>query len=270
MCFARRRRIAVILTAIVLSGCAISHRDEVRMGEEYAQQIESELPIVRDPETNRYLTVLGDSLARLVDTRSLAWRFVLVDSREVNAFALPGGFVYVTRGLVERTIQMDQLAGVLAHEIAHVTHRHAVEQLEKAQTASVGVTLVCILTGVCESPLARAGIDIGGAAVFAHHSREDEREADAEAVRTLVRAGIHPSGMIELLETLLAERERRPDALEAWFSTHPTEEERIANARQLVAAIDSAVLATLTMNSPRFQAFRDRLASLPPVASMRP
>jgi predicted Zn-dependent protease len=254
------------LAALALAACSISHRDEIRMGEEYARQLNAELPLIQDAEVNRYLAVLGDSIARVADERGLAWHFYLVDAEEVNAFALPGGFVYVTRGLVERTRAMSELAGVLGHEIAHVTRRHSVEQMERAQSANVGVALACVLTGVCESEVVRAGIQIGGAAVFARYSREDESEADLDAVRFVMRAGIHPEGTVRVLERLLEERVRRPTALDAWFSTHPTEETRIIELRRVIEAIDPAILATLVTESPRFDAFRVRLLSLPTVS----
>ena len=107
-----------------LSACGISQQQEVPMGVEYAQQINAQLPIVQDPELNRYVNVLGDSIARLTSRRDLDWHFFIVDAKDVNAFAVPGGFVYVNRGLIERADQMDELAGVLGHEIGHVVRRH--------------------------------------------------------------------------------------------------------------------------------------------------
>ena len=259
-----RRMFAAIVLAMALCACGISQADEVAMGAEYAEQVNAELTLITDPEVLRYLHLLGDSLARLADERGFVWRFHLVDTKEVNAFAIPGGWIYITRGLVQRLTEMDQLANVLGHEISHVTRRHSVEQMEKIQRANLGISLACILTGVCESAAARAAIEVGGTAVLASYTRDDEREADEDAVRLAVRAGIHPNGMLEVLDTLLAERERSPAALDAWFSTHPTEEERIARVSSLIAQIDSAILLTLTEDSPRFHAFRDRLMSLPP------
>ena len=252
------------LLALALGACAISRSQESQMGEEYARELNAQLALVADPEINRYLTVLGDSIAAVSGGQVAAWHFYLVDSRAVNAFAVPGGYVYVTRGLVERTEAMTELAGVLGHEIAHVVRRHSVEQMERAQRANVGVTLACVLTGVCGSEAAQAGIQIGGAAVFARYSRSDESEADRDAVTTVVRAGIHPRGIVTMFERLLAERERSPAALDEWFATHPTEEARIAEVQKVIATIDSTVLATLGTDTPRYHAFRDRVRALPP------
>src|SRR6195256_818846 len=118
-----KRTIVGIAIATSLTACAISQQQEIQMGQEYAQQINAQLPILQDPEVNRYINVLGDSIARLTSRRDLDWQFFVVDSKEVNAFAVPGGFVYVNRGLIERAQAMNQVAGVIGHEIGHVTRR---------------------------------------------------------------------------------------------------------------------------------------------------
>lgn len=233
------------------------------MGQQYSQQINSQLPIINDPEVNRYINVLGDSIARVADDRSLDWRFFIVDSKEVNAFAVPGGFVYVNRGLIERATKLDMLAGVLGHEIGHVTQRHSVKQMQKAQGANVGISLACILTGVCNSGVANAAIQVGGSAVFAKFSRSDEAEADKVGVEYVTRAGIDPRGIPEMFQVLLDERKAKPGALDAFFQTHPMEESRITASEAEIARINPAVLNTLTKDSPRYQEFRRRLLALP-------
>ena len=115
------RKLAVLALAVTLTGCGVSTQQEIEMGQQYSQQINAQLPIVTDPEANRYINLLGDSIAKLTSRTDIQdWKFYIVDSKEVNAFAVPGGFVYVNRGLIERTQRMDQLAGVLGHEIGHV------------------------------------------------------------------------------------------------------------------------------------------------------
>ena len=201
-----KRILIGIALASSLTACGISQQQEVQMGVEYAQQINAQLPIIQDPELNRYINVLGDSIARLTSRRDLDWHFFIVDARDVNAFAVPGGFVYVNRGLIERADQMDELAGVLGHEIGHVVRRHTVKQMEKAQGANVGVTLACILTSVCNSQVAGAAINVAGGALFARFSRQDEAEADNEGFNNVVRAGISPAGMVTMFQKLVAER----------------------------------------------------------------
>lgn len=266
-----RRSIGGLSLALLLAACAtISTQQEIQLGQQYASEINAQLPIIRDPEIERYINVLGDSIAKLSDDRNLDWHFFVVDSKEVNAFAVPGGFVYVNRGLIERVDKLDQLAGVLGHEIGHVTHRHSVKLMEKQQAANVGVTLGCILTRVCENQATGALIQVTGNAVFAKFSREDEREADEAGVAYVTRAGIDPRGIPEMFQKLIEERAERPAGVEAWFATHPVEEDRIADTRAMIAKIDPAILETLTQDSPNFQAFKRRVQSLPPSPAPRP
>lgn len=258
------KRIFVSLAlAVTLTGCGISQQQEVAMGQDYAQQINAQLPIVQDPELNRYINVLGDQIASRTSRADLDWRFFIVDSREVNAFAVPGGFIYVNRGLIERTSRMSELAGVLGHEVGHVVQRHSIQQMEKAQGANIGVTLACVLTNVCNSQAAGALINVAGGAVFARFSRQDELEADQEAVANTVRAGINPTGIVTMFEKLIAERKSRPGAVEGWFATHPLEEDRIARAQATINSIPGSQLNNLTSASSNYNSFVARLRSLP-------
>ena len=259
-----KRVLVGIAITCSLVACGISQQQEVQMGQEYAQQINAQLPIIQDPELNRYINVLGDSIARLTRRRDLDWHFFIVDAQEVNAFAVPGGFVYVNRGLVERADQMDELAGVLGHEIGHVLRRHTIKQMEKAQGANVGVTLACILTSICNSQIAGAAINIAGGAVFARFSRQDEAEADAEGFDNVVRAGISPVGMVTMFQKLLAERRTRPGAVESWFITHPLEEDRIQAIQAKINQLPRSTLASLGTDTRNFHSFKARIQSLPP------
>ena len=257
---------AALSGALVLGagGCAISQQQEIEMGQQYAQQINAQLPIIADPEINRYINVLGDSIAHLTSRGDLDWHFYVVDSKEVNAFAVPGGYVYVNRGLIERATRMDQVAGVLGHEIGHVVRRHSVKQMEQQNTANIGVTLACVLTNVCNNQATQAAIQVGGAAVFAKFSRQDEAEADAEGVKNVIRAGIDPHGMVEMFQILLNERQTSPSTVDAWFATHPMEEDRIAAVSKQIASYDPTILRGLTQDSQNFHTFQARLRALPP------
>ena len=259
-----KRFLVGIAITCSLVACGISQQQEVQMGQEYAQQINAQLPIVQDPELNRYINVLGDSISRLTSRRDLDWHFFIVDSKEVNAFAVPGGFVYVNRGLIERADKMDEVAGVLGHEIGHVVRRHTVKQMEKEQGANVGITLACVLTGVCNSQVAGAAIQLGGGAIFARFSRQDEAEADQEGFNNVVRAGISPEGMVSMFRKLLEERKTRPAGVEAWFLTHPLEEDRITAVQARINQIPPSTLANLGTDTRNFHIFKARLLSLPP------
>ena len=256
-------RFALGTLVVAAAGCAVSQQQEVQLGADYSAQIEKELPMVRDGQVNSYITSLGNLLARVADTRGLTWHFRVVDSKEVNAFAVPGGYVYVNRGLIERTQNMSQLAGVLGHEIAHVTLRHSVQQMQQMQGAGVGVTLLCTLTKACQSGAGQTAINVGGSALFAKFSRSDENEADAEGVKITVNAGINPNGIPGMFQILLSERQRDPNALEAFFATHPLEQDRIERTQALIAAYPASQLRGLRTDATAFQSFRSRLQSLP-------
>ena len=264
------RKLAVLALAVSLTACGVSTQQEIEMGGQYSQQINAQLPIVRDPEANRYINQLGDSIAKLTSRTDIPqWTFYIVDSKEVNAFAVPGGYIYVNRGLIERTQRMDQLAGVLGHEIGHVVRRHSIKQMQQQQGANIGVTLACILTRICDTQASQAAIQVGGTALFAKFSRSDEAEADAEGIKNVVRAGISPNGIPEMFEILIAERQSNPSSVEGWFSTHPLEEDRIAATRAQIAQISPSIMRTLTTDSQRYQAFKQRIRALPPSPTPR-
>lgn len=264
-----RRILAGAVLAVTVAGCGVSTQQEVALGAQYSQQINSQLPIIQDPEVNRYINVLGDSIARLTSRGDLEWHFFVVNSAEVNAFAVPGGYIYVNRGLIDRAKNLSQLAGVLGHEIGHVVKRHTIKQMQQQQGAQVGVTLGCVLLNVCGSEIAQAGINIAGGAIFAKFSRDDEAQADEVGIDNVVRAGISPKGIPEMFQILLNERQADPGAVELWFGTHPTEESRIADTQSIINKIDPAIIRSLTYDSPRFHDFKQRVQALPPPPPQR-
>jgi beta-barrel assembly-enhancing protease len=250
-------------TALV-AGCGVSTQQEVEMGAQYATELNRQLPIVDDATLNRYINQVGNQLAGVTaraQREGLRYQFFIVNADVVNAFAVPGGYVYLNRGLIERTDNLSELAGVLAHEIAHVEHRHGVEQMQKANNANLALTLGYVLLGRQPSGVEQAAIGIGGNLYFARHSREAENEADALAVPMMVAAGINPTGLSTFFQELINERQRTPSALEQWFSTHPLTEERIANTRRLVAEVPASQLRGLTMTSSQYSSFKTRLRS---------
>jgi beta-barrel assembly-enhancing protease len=258
------RRALSSLLLIAISACGISQADEIALGARYAEEIDRQLPLVTDPEINEYVTALGRSIAATTHRADLEWHFSVVDAPEINAFALPGGYIYVNRGLVERAERLDQFAGVVGHEIGHVVLRHSVDRLQKATRTNVAVTMFCALTSLCESGVTQAVINIAGNAWFARHSRADEAAADSDAVVNVISVGIHPGGIPDFFEALLAERQRGPGLIEGWFASHPLEEDRVRATRQIVGSLDPAQMASLRRDTPEYQAFRRRVAALPP------
>jgi predicted Zn-dependent protease len=244
------------------AACGISQQQELQLGQQYASQINRELPIVNDAAASRYMNQLGRSIAQR-GGRNIEYTFYIVNSNMVNAFAVPGGYIYVNRGLIEATGNMAELAGVLAHEIGHVEERHSVEQLEKAQGANLGLTLAYVLLGRQPSGAERAAINVGGGLYFASHSRQAENEADAVAVSLLAASSIDPNGLVTMFQKLLAERKNRPSQFEQWFATHPLTEDRIANVRQLIQRVPPAQLRGAQTNTTAFQSFKAGLRRYP-------
>ncbi len=262
-----QRLLLLSISTVLLAGCAISTQREIDMGTDYSRQINAQLPIVKDPEITRYINLLGDSIARVTDDRNLDWHFFIVDSPDVNAFAVPGGYVYVNRGLIERTTTMNQLAGVLGHEIGHVVKRHSVKQMQKGERLNFGVLLGCILTPVCSNGGATA-VQIGGGLAMASFSRNDEAEADQEGISNVMRAAIDPRGIPEMFRILIKERSDRPSSgLDAWFRTHPMEEDRVKATEATISRFSRSVLDRLTRDTPRYQEFKLRLSKLPVAAA---
>ena len=243
--------------------CSVSDQQEVAIGEQDAAEINAQLPLLSDPEIDGYVDRLGQRIASRTSRADLKWHFYVVNTNEVNAFALPGGFIYVNRGLIEQTKRLDQLAGTLGHEIGHVVRRHAVEQMKKATGANIGVSLLCTLTHVCERAGSRIVINAAGSALFARYSRLDEAEADSEAVVNVVNAGLDPRGIPELFQILLRERQRAPTRVDAFFASHPLEESRISATEQQIAQIDRNRLQGLAEDDASFHAFKKVIEALP-------
>jgi predicted Zn-dependent protease len=220
---------------VVLVACEISAAEEKAMGDAYAASIRQQLSVTSDAALTSRVEVLARRLAATSGSDYRDWRYYVVDDTLVNAFAVPGGHIFVFRGLLERARTDAEVAGVLGHEIAHVVLRHSVDQLKKRQKANILVTLFCWATGACESTVAQVAIGLGGEALFAKHSRDDERQADSAAVEYLLNAGIDPRGVPDMFRRLMEAKRANPSAVESWFSTHPLEEERIARTEALVA-----------------------------------
>lgn len=262
--------IALAGTVALSPGCApaVSTEQEVQLGGEYAAQLSRELPLVQDRQVVQYINQLGRSIAQRADPRGIQYTFYVVNAPEVNAFAVPGGYIYVNRGLIERTESMSELAGVLAHEIGHVVHRHSIDQIQRAQTANTALgVLYGVLLGRNPSTVEQVAVQGVGTAVFAGYSRDAERESDASAIQYLVASGINPNGMVTMFEKLMAERQRNPGAVERWFSTHPTTQERIDNTRAAIAALPTGSTRGLSANTQAYSTFRTRVRSLPATAS---
>ncbi len=256
--------------AVPLAACSVSQDQEVAIGEQTAAEVRAQLPIVQDSYIASYIQELGDTIASHTSRADLDWHFAVVNSHQINAFALPGGFIFVNRGLIEATDRADELAGVLGHEIGHVIQRHSVKQMQNQQKVGVVASLACTLTSLCDSQLGQAAINVGGNAVIAKHSRADELAADSEAVANVLKVNIDPEGIPALFEVLMAERRRQPTIVEGWFSTHPLEESRIDNSRALIERSGADQVRGLMQDIPSYAEFKRRVSMLPEPPQPRP
>jgi predicted Zn-dependent protease len=259
-------RVAQLVMLPLVAGCTISEQREIAIGRNQADQVEQQLPLVSDSAVTGYIQSLGERLASRTSRPDLPWRFSVVDTKDINAFALPGGFIYVNRGLIDNAETMDELAGALGHEIGHVVRRHSVQQLERVGGVKVGIALLCEVTSACDSRTARVAIDVGGAAWLAHYSRGAEAQADSEAIANVIRAGVDPEGVPRLFQVLLEKRRSEPNLVTTFFASHPIEEARIDQTTRIIGRYDPLVLRGLAKDDSAFQAMKLRLTSLAPAS----
>jgi predicted Zn-dependent protease len=269
--FRRTQRIislALALTAAVVA-CGVSQDQERQMGAADAAQVDSELPLVHDTAIVQFISTLGHSIASKTSRADLDWRFAVVNSPEVNAFALPGGFVYVNRGAIEQADRLDELAGIMGHEIGHVVERHSVQQMEQNERGKAKVIAVCTLTPVCRTIGGRILVGVSAEGMRAKYSQQDEAQADSEGVVNTTKAGIDPEGLPAFFQKLLDARSQQPTIFEAFFSTHPTDQSRVAATRRLIESTPGARAGNLLRDTPEFHAIQTRMKAFP-AAAQRP
>jgi predicted Zn-dependent protease len=215
----------------------IGEEQEIAMGREADQQISQQLGLYEDKDLQAYVNRLGQKLAADSERPNLPWTFRVVDDPTVNAFALPGGFIYVTRGLLTHMTSEAELVSVLGHEIGHVTGRHSVEQMSKQQLAQIGLIAGMVLKPELAQygDLAQTGLGL----MFLKYGRDDEREADDLGLRYLNQQGYDPREMAPVFETLkrVSEAQGQGGRIPGWLSTHPTPENRIQRIQAQVAEL---------------------------------
>ena len=262
--------LALLASAVLLASptppafTILSVPQEIEIGREENAQVRKEMAQLRDPLVSAYITRIGSRLAAVAPGAKYPYSFTVANYREINAFSLPGGPVWINRGVLHAAGNESQVAGVLAHEIAHIAQRHAADQMTKAVLAKWSL-------GVLGAMLGNAGgagtAQVAGAlvtnGVFLTFSRDDEREADRVGLQIMKRAGWDPRGMIGLFEVLRREEKRDPAAVEVFFSTHPSPEDRIA---QLSAA--TARSRGGTRDTAEFRSVKSRVLRLPPPRTM--
>ena len=242
----------------------VSVDDEIAIGRQAHTQVQKQIPALRDEQTLTYVRSIGQRLVRQAPGPKYPYSFSTADYREINAFALPGGPVWIHRGVLHSATNESQVAGVLAHEIAHIAQRHAAGQLTNATLANWGLSLLGSVlgnSGGAGAAQIAAGFLANG--VFLKFSRDDEREADRVGLDIVRRAGWDGRGMIELFEILRRESARDPGSVEAFFSSHPSPQDRIARLQTDVSRRPGG-----TRDSQQFQQIKARLLRLPAPRSM--
>ena len=252
-----RRLLFALGLAMVADGCArnpvtgkselslVSESQEIEMGKQSAQQVAQSIGYYEDPAVQSYVSAIGMKMAKASERPNLPWEFHVVNDASVNAFALPGGFIYVTRGLMTSINDEAELATVIGHEIGHVTNRHSVQQISKAQVAQLGLGIGSILS----QDVARvAGIASQGLGVlFLKYSRDAENEADKAGFRYALNQNYDVREMANVFQTL----DRISNAsgggrLPEWLATHPNPGTRIQNTEQRLDTLSKSLTNTVT------------------------
>ena len=210
---------------------------EIALGKQLAQEVERSSKLIDDPVVTEYVNRVGQNLVRNSDAQ-VPFTIKVIDSDEVNAFALPGGFFYVNSGLIMRAQEESELAGVMAHEISHVTARHGTKQATKADLIQIGAMAAMIFVpygwagyGIYE------GMQLAIPLTFLKFSRDAEREADFLGIEYMYKAGYDPNSYVTFFERIQADEKRRPGTVPKMFSTHPPTPDRIAAAQKEIARI---------------------------------
>ena len=258
---------SAVLSTALLAGCGttvvnpvtgraersvMDEATEIAEGKKAHQQVVAQYGAYADPELQAYVNAVGQKLAKTSHRSALPWTFTVLDSTEINAFALPGGYIYITRGLMAYLDSEAELAGVIGHEIGHVTARHGAQRATRQQDAGFGVLAATVLGAVLESQGVGGATQLAGqmsqgvaAGWLATYSREQELQADQLGAEYLARNRYNPSNMVDVIDVLKNQERFAADAAKAdgrapsaganWLSSHPSNDQRLADIRKIAA-----------------------------------
>ena len=209
---------------------------QVKMGQEFARQVEQSSHVITDPYVNEVINRLGQNLQRNSDTH-LPFTIKILDVEDVNAFALPGGYMFVNAGAILLADDESELAGVMAHEIGHVAACHAARGATRGALAQIGMIPVMIMTGGLAGLGVNEAANFGIPAVFGKFSRSFEAQADYLGIQYAYKAGYDPNGMINFFEKLQALEKKRPGAYMKLYGDHPQTPDRIMKSQEEIGKI---------------------------------
>ncbi|MBN1211260.1 MAG: M48 family metalloprotease [candidate division Zixibacteria bacterium] len=267
----KRFRTFIVISAALILACAttgpggkksfivIPTSQEVSIGQGIADELAQTEKVLADTVWQNYLNEVGQNIAKISDRKDIEYHFTVIESDQVNAFALPGGFIYFYTGLLREMDNEAEMAMVLAHEISHVVARHGVKRLQAALGVATAYDLVFGGEGAGEA--LNLAINLGMMLIFSEYSRDNEREADYFGMHYLVKAGYDPHrglGMFDKLSALGGGGE--PNIFEKLSSTHPDTQERIQNTQRQIAEM-GAIPANLKVGESKYQAMLQRLPS---------
>ena len=226
--------LALAATLGVRGGAQGAAGGEADLGRRFLLEARSQLPLIEDPAVTEYVDHVGRRLVTVLGPQQFEYRFFVVQSPELNAFAVPGGYVFLFSGLLARAKNDDELAGVLAHEIGHVSGHHLVRQQNEGQVWNYAALLGVLLSAV--HPVLGAGAVAAAQTAQLKYSREFEQEADYLGLRYATQAGYDPHALGSFFKTLLAEQRVNPAGVPAYMLTHPLTEERVAHVETTISA----------------------------------
>jgi len=232
---------------------------EIKMGKQYSMQVEQSVKLVQDPVVNEYVNRIGQNLVRNSDAQ-VPFTIKVIDSDEVNAFALPGGFFYVNSGLILAADEEAELAGVMAHEIAHVAARHGMRQMTRANWAQIGtLPLIFVGGGIGYGIYEASGLALP--LTFMKFQRNFEAEADYLGLQYMYKTGYDPQAFIAFFEKIQAKEKKKPGTLAKAFASHPQTPDRIQESQKEIATILPAK-AQYVVSTSEFDDVKSRLATI--------
>jgi predicted Zn-dependent protease len=251
-------------SATTAAAALISVSDEIALGKEAQQQVRAEVPVLSDPEVVGYVRGIGRVLAAKAGGPKYPYTFSIANYREINAFALPGGPVWIHRGAIAAAANEAQLAAVLAHEIAHIAERHAADQITQRLVANGLIGLLGAVLGNTRSArTAQLGAQVLAGGYLLKFSRDDERQADSVGARIMQRAGWDSRQMIAFMDKLARDQGRDPGSVAIFLSSHPAPAERAQRLRAELRGVTSG-----RIDSGTFRRMLTRLNRLPPARPM--